>query len=1132
MTRLAGVSGTLFPGRYLEDGLARDLRGLVTNGQLEPVRRRLVRWWTNVEETCGPASGPRALFDIVAMPLAGMLGFRASGARFESEWTRARLDTPRGTRVALVVEPWSSRRPQTWRDLVRAASDIGADWCLLAAPPHVSLVDARGRAVRRSLDLVFPDALAPESLARWWWLVHASSFDAGSINAPAHTHARRISPIDRLLERAAAHQDAVGADLERGVERALASLAGATRRHGTSGGAAAFDQALTVVYRVLFLLFAESRDLVPRTHPIYEGAYSMATLAREALAAEAPRGLWEGLSAITRLSRSGCAIDDLVVSPFNGRLFARASAPSLEAPAGRAGEAGAAERDEAARRALVALGTRQGRAGREAIAYADLGVEELGAVYERVLDLDPGEVERTPAGPGARAPGREASRHSRRRKETGTFYTPRPLTEFVVRRTLEPLVDGRRASDILALRVLDPAMGSGAFLVAACRYLAAAYERALVDEGQLGEPDLDEDTRANIRRLVAERCLAGVDENPVAVELARLSIWLTTLARGKPLGFLDHRLRVGNSLLGASPDDLNRYSTGRRRVERADTPLFSADEVGDTMARLARPLFDLLARHDDSVDDVRAKERLWAQMTGRRSPLDRWRRACNLWCAQWLSPQASTGPAPRPSPASIRAAIDAIVGGDRTLPAGVLAHLVGLGESVARERHLFHWPLEFPDAFYSANGEPLDQPGFDAVIGNPPWEMLRRDPLAEPAGSGAGHGRSPVVAFIRESGVYRHSARGHLNLYQPFLERALALARRGGRVGLVMPWGLASDDGAAALRAELLDHHALDTIVGLDNARGLFPIHRGLRFLVTVVRKGERTSVVRGRFGVRSATELDNLPGRDDDPAGTMYPARLSPRGLRAVGGSRLRIPDARRPADLALAERLMAAFPRLGSPAGWGLEFGRELNVTEDRGKFTTRGVPVLEGKHVTPFQVDAPAARHHISLETARRLLGAERIDRPRLAYRDVSGVANRLSLIAAVVPAGVVTSHTLYCLRAPLPDEQQHFLAALLNSFVLNAIVRLFMGQHVTTGLVEDLPAPRWTGASDERRLADLSVERARRGPDEDLDARLQAGAARLYGLDEATLSDLVTGFPLVELSLRKAAVRFLARGPVAL
>jgi len=1037
--------------------------------------------------------------------------------------------------VALVIVPWSSRVPALWRDLVRVAEEAGSRWCFLVAPPHVALVDARGGATRRSLDVTFPAALAPESFACWRRLLDARAFDPGRLPRPAASGREHlIAPIERLLERAALYQHAVGVDLQRGVEHALAALTGDPSRSRLPASGPSFDEALTIVYRILFLLFAESRELVPRRHPIYQGAYSVTTFCREAVAQTDSASLWDGLAAVTRLARRGCAIDDLVVTAFNGRLFSRDSAPVLEGRSRHRDRRGDRVNEHAIREALVRLGTRPGRAGREEISYADLGVEELGAVYERVLDLDPATLGSGTSRPALRP---TARRHSRRRKESGTFYTPRSLTEFVVRRTLAPLVDGRAPEGILALRVLDPAMGSGAFLVAACRFLAAAYEHALVEHGHLGEADLDEDRRAAIRRLVAERCLAGVDTNPVAVELARLSIWLTTLARGKPLGFLDHRLRVGNSLLGASPDDLHRIPGRRKGGVPRNLPLFDPEMLGNAIATVSRPLGELLARHDDSVADVRAKERLWTRVVDARSPIGRWRRACSLWCTQWL--EAGSRESTPPSPQELRAAIDAVLGRDRTLRPGTLARMTEAADSAATHWNLFHWPLEFPDIFYGQDGQPLPNAGFDAVIGNPPWDMLRRDPRSVPArtGNSAGHhegeeaSREFTSRFIRHSGMYRHGARGHLNLYQPFLERALSLTRRGGRLGLVLPWGLASDDGAAGLRGWLVDCHGLDTIVGLDNARGLFPIHRAVRFLAAVIKKDGATQVVRARFGVQTADEIENLPGRDD-PLDTAYPVRLTPRLLTATGGSRRRFPDGRRAGDLALADRLMQQFPALGSPDGWHARFGRELNVTDDSRFFSPVGLPIVEGKNLTPFQVDASHARHHIARRDAERVLGGERITRPRLAYRDVSGVGNRVSLVAAVVPAEVVTSHTLFCLRTPLPIEQHHFLAALMNSFVLNAVVRLFMGQHVTTSLVEDLPAPVWSGSQEHVRIAALSARMAGPGATAHVEAELQAAVSRLYGLDASAFARLFSGFPLVKPDLGQAVTSILRRPRVAL
>ena len=358
--------------------------------------RRFRRWWAELEWTCGPASGIRSVFDLAAMPLFGMLGFRARHVVFDDAEARATLLAPAGARVALVIRPWSERPSALWKTPSAVAREIGATWCFLFAPPFLSLVDARGRATRRSVEFTFPDAFDAPSVSRFLALTHASSFDAGAATRPGG-----MPELDALLERAAAFQDGVREDLQLGVVEALDALTGALRsralkaprpvdgRRADEPAASPGDEALAIVYRVLFLLFAESRDLVPHAHPIYRGAYRLGTLCRDAIDGRAA-GLWESLGAVTRLSRIGCRTEDLIVRPFNGPLFARNGAPSLESGRShRPGRRDAARRDEAMRRALVALGARRGRSGHEEISYRDLGVEQLGAVYERVLDLEP-----------------------------------------------------------------------------------------------------------------------------------------------------------------------------------------------------------------------------------------------------------------------------------------------------------------------------------------------------------------------------------------------------------------------------------------------------------------------------------------------------------------------------------------------------------------------------------------------------------------------------------------------------------------------------------------------------------------------------------------------------------------------
>jgi hypothetical protein len=250
----------------------------------------------------------------------------------------------------------------------------------------------------------------------------------------------------------------------------------------------------------------------------------------------------------------------------------------------------------------------------------------------------------------------------------------------------------------------------------------------------------------------------------------------------------------------------------------------------------------------------------------------------------------------------------------------------------------------------------------------------------------------------------------------------------------------------------------------------------------------------------------------------------MTPHLIRKIGGASARFPDIRRSDDLPFLERLADRFPALGSAEGWGVSFGRELNATEHRVHFGERGLPVVEGKHLSPFRVDTGAAAAFVDRARAERLLVDRRFDAPRLGYRDVSGVANRLSLIAAIIPAGTVTTHTIFCLRSRLVLPMQHLLCGLLNSYVLNAVVRLLMGAHLTTTLVEGLPAPPWAaGDRRQQRIARLAARLARGPESARATACLHADVAHLYGLDQQDFDRILEGFPLVPSADRELASR---------
>ena len=263
-------------------------------------------------------------------------------------------------------------------------------------------------------------------------------------------------------------------------------------------------------------------------------------------------------------------------------------------------------------------------------------------------------------------------------------------------------------------------MGSAAFLVSACRYLARAYERALVRDGLADAADIDEVERALFRRLIAQRCLFGVDLNPTAVQLARLSLWLATLSANKPLTFLDHHLVCGNSLIGASPIDMARQPPGpraRRPMNRSDMPLFSDADLEPSLARAVVERRWLADTRDDTADVVREKER---RLEGLRAG-ERWKSVADLWCACWMWPNPHTAP----DPAVFASLADKLMTGRCELPEKLSAALLREAACVTDAHHFLHWMLEFPEAYFDDAGQPLEDAGFDAVIGNPPWDMLR-----------------------------------------------------------------------------------------------------------------------------------------------------------------------------------------------------------------------------------------------------------------------------------------------------------------------------------------------------------------------------------------------------------------------
>ena len=386
-------------------------------------------------------------------------------------------------------------------------------------------------------------------------------------------------------------------------------------------------------------------------------------------------------------------------------------------------------------------------------------VDALHLALDRVLDKD--------ATPDLVTPGSLVLQPSDERRRSGSNYTPRELTEPIVRHTLEPLLDrlcdeeGRAPTParILDLKICDPAMGSGAFLVETCRQLADALIKAwrAHDETPVIPPDEDEVVHA--RRLVARRCLYGIDRNPMAVDLAKTSLWLGTLARDHPLTFLDHAFRHGDSLVGLTRKQIEAFHWSPDRTPGKGFEIMSVREHMKELVALRQRIRDA----DEDVAD-RELHNIWQDA---RDELDAVRLYGDLALAAFF---AEAKPASREG--RRREFAGAVWGGQANRYLGWIEDQRDSDPPLAP----FHWEIEFPEVFERGN------PGFDAFVGNPPF--AGKNNLAA-----ANVGQYPEWLKTRHKGSH-----GKADLVAHFYRRAFDLLRDGGAFGLIATNTIAQGD--------------------------------------------------------------------------------------------------------------------------------------------------------------------------------------------------------------------------------------------------------------------------------------------------------------------------------------------------
>ena len=821
--------------------------------------------------------------------------------------------------------------------------------------------------VELDLARVFTEDLYPDFAAAWL-LLHRSRFGRGD-------QAPDACPLESW--RSAAREEGTRARdrLRVGFEEALLTLgqgflahpANQALRQALHGGTLTrhdyFGQLLRLVYRFIFLLTVEERGLLhskntpDEVQERYAAGYGLQRLrdrAARRAAHDRHDDLWEALKIVFRGLTQG---EPGLALPALAGLFAPGHCPDLDA---------ARLDNRALLGALFRLCWLREATGLARVNWRDMGPDELGYVYEGLLELVP---QITQDGRTFRFAGRDESRGNAR-KTSGSYYTPDSLVEILLDSALDPVMEATvtRNPDhpveaLLALAIVDPACGSGHFLLAAARRLAARVARLRAE----GTPT-PEDYRHALRQVVG-RCIYGVDLNPLAVELCKVALWMEAVDPGLPLTFLDSHIRHGNALLGTTralmsdgvPDeawvalegDVAKLATAlkkKNKAERGGQRLLALGAPSGA-GRLRAAVQQVEATPDTDAASLAQKETRWAELLA-SEPWRHEKLVHDAWCAAFLWRKGEAGQVVEAAPTE--AVWRTLADGERPSPV-----LEATAEGVARDYALFHWELAFPQVF--------ERGGFDVVLGNPPWERVKlqeqeffasRDDTIAGARNAAERKRlinelpvrNPDLAdewnresrvaqgtthFVRQAGRYPLCGKGDINTYALFAEHNWHVLGPRGRAGFIVPTGIATDDTTKDYFGALVAGGHLARFFSFENEALLFrEVHHAFKFALLTIDGAGETDQADLVFFARYPSDVDDaerhfaLSAVDFD---VLNPNTRNCPTFRTGRDARL---------NLTLYRRASVLW-REGDPDGnpWGIRFLRMLDMANDSGLFRTRG-------------------------------------------------------------------------------------------------------------------------------------------------------------------------------------------------
>ncbi len=884
-----------------------------------------------------------------------------------------------------------------------------------------------------------------------------------------------------------------------------------------------FRQLLRLVYRLIFLLTVEERGIL---HPpdsleaakgLFARGYSLKRLRDRAVrrsAHDRHHDLWEGLKRVWLGLAEG---EPRLALPALGGLFATSQCPALD---------GARLENRHLLAALFHLAWLRDAPGGPLtrVNWRDMGSEELGSIYESLLELTPQlahDNRHFSFLEGAATKGNA-------RKTSGSYYTPDSLVQELLESALEPVVVARlaphggalasgeaAAQALLAIAVIDPACGSGHFILAAARRLAAHLARVRTEGGQ----PMPDDYRHALRQVVTH-CIYGVDLNPMAVELAKISLWLEAYTPDAPLGFIDHHIRCGDALLGVLdpailetgiPDKAFNALSGDdkdvvKALKKANRDALKAIEKARHNMRhmLSLALVPeagtaaLEALPDDTLAAIEAKRMAFAQAEAATAQ-SRARVAADLFVAAFVLPKTPANKDTAPTSQDLWL----VMNGEAARPG------VGEGASQAADSaRALHWWQVFPQIH--AKG------GFDVLLGNPPWERIKlqeEEFFASRSAqiSGAQHKaeRGRLIAalgeaelgsaerqlfddflvarrnaeaaslFAHDSGRYPLTGVGDVNTYALFAETFVQLIAADGRAGFIVPTGIATDDSTKAVFDDLATGSRLVSIRAFENEAFIFPaVHHAFKFVLLTIA---------GRAQARPAT-LVFLARYLEQISDERRCFSLTPDEFLLINPNTRTCPVFRSQKDAEVTKKLYRAAPVLieerdAEKNPWGIRFSVMFHMSNDSNLFHDAPddgrLPLYEAKMIHQFDhrwatygsdgesrdvTEAEKAaldfttlpRYWVDAAEVKQRFsdkGGER--RWMMGWRNIARSTDERSFIATVIPVvGVGHSMPLFNVSAP-PAKAAAFLAN-MSALVFDFVVRQKLGgTNMTFGYYKQFP-----------------------------------------------------------------------------